>query len=73
MGDGLSDLVIGSPGWGEYGAGKAYVIFADEGSATAARYRVVNLTGQGFSAEIGESGVVAHYDPLSRYRQVRAT
>lgn len=58
-GDGLSDLVIGSPGWGAQGVGKAYVIFADEASPTAARYRVISLSGQG-QVKVGESGVTAY-------------
>ena len=64
-GDGLSDLVIGSPGWGEGLVGRAYVVFADGTSSPAARYRVINLTGRGTSQEVGQSGVTLQgYSPF---------
>lgn len=69
-GDGLSDLVIGSPGHFN-NRGRAYLQFADETTSVSARYRL--WYGTGYGRIIGQSGVTALMLVQDEYGTVYAT
>jgi hypothetical protein len=59
-GDGYSDMLVGAYGYSNY-TGRAYLLYSDVNSATAARYRARTRMANPPPIEVGESGVTADY------------
>lgn len=59
-GDGYSDFVVGASGFSS-SQGKAYLLFSDHSSSSAARYRDMINSSAAISTTVGFSGVTAQY------------